>query len=108
MKFKPGLVGGHCIGVDPYYLTYKAQLLGYNPELVLAGRRINDSMAINFAENLILKLIQNGEIRNSKVLILGITFKENCPDTRNSKILDFISTLKKYNLNVLVYDPYLI
>ena len=106
LKFKPGLVGGHCIGVDPYYLTYKAQLLGYNPELVLAGRRINDSMAINFAENLILKLIQNGEIRNSKVLILGITFKENCPDTRNSKIVDFISTLKKYNLNVLVYDPY--
>ena len=106
LKFKPGLVGGHCIGVDPYYLTYKAQLLGYNPELVLAGRRINDSMATHFAENLILKLIQNGEIRNSKVLILGITFKENCPDTRNSKIIDFIATLKNYNLNVLVSDPY--
>ena len=107
LKFKPGLVGGHCIGVDPYYLTYKAQLLGYNPELVLAGRRINDRMAQHFAEDLILKLIQDREIRNSKILILGITFKENCPDTRNSKIIDFISILKNYNLNIYVSDPYL-
>ena len=81
--------------------------MGYNPELVLAGRRINDRMAQHFAEDLILKLIQDREIRNSKILILGITFKENCPDTRNSKIIDFISTLKNYNLNIYVSDPYL-
>mgnify|MGYP001254912036 CR=1 FL=1 len=106
LKFKPGLVGGHCIGVDPYYLTYKAQMLGYNPELVLAGRRINDSMAIHFAEMLILELVKNGQIKNAKILILGITFKENCPDVRNSKVIDFIKILKKYNLDIVVSDPY--
>tara|TARA_B100000212_G_scaffold325210_1_gene286694 strand:- start:3416 stop:4771 length:1356 start_codon:yes stop_codon:yes gene_type:complete len=106
LKFKPGLVGGHCIGVDPYYLTYKAQMLGYNPELVLAGRRINDNMAIHFGEMLILELVKNGQIKNAKILILGITFKENCPDMRNSKVIDLINILKKYNLNITVLDPY--
>ncbi len=106
LSFKPGLVGGHCIGVDPYYLTFKAEALGYHPQLVLAGRRINDGMPSVIAKDLILKMVQKGVINNAKVLILGITFKENCPDMRNSKVLEFIKILQKYKLEILVCDPY--
>ena len=107
IKFKPGLVGGHCIGVDPYYLTYKAQSLGYKPEIVLAGRRINDDMSKWIAEQLILEMTQrNFYLKDSKVLILGFTFKENCPDLRNTKIFDIVQILKKYNLNFEIVDPW--
>ena len=106
IKFKPGLVGGHCIGVDPYYLTYKAQSLGYKPEIVLAGRRINDDMSKYIAEQLILEMIKrNFNLRTSKVLILGFTFKENCPDIRNTKVFDIVKTLKIHNLKLEIIDP---
>jgi UDP-N-acetyl-D-galactosamine dehydrogenase len=107
LPFRPGLVGGHCIGIDPYYLTHKAQIAGYYPEVILAGRRINDSMHKHVASSCIKALIANDyKISDSKILILGLTFKENCPDTRNSKVFDLISELYCYKVNISVYDPY--
>ncbi|RAZ24228.1 nucleotide sugar dehydrogenase [Campylobacter hyointestinalis] len=107
LQFKPGLVGGHCIGVDPYYLTHKAQEVGYNPEVILAGRRINDNMGIFVAEQVVKLMIKKGfTIVGSNVLILGITFKENCPDIRNSRVIDIINELKDFGCNIDVYDPW--
>ncbi len=107
LEFKPGIVGGHCIGVDPYYLTHKAEEVGYHPEVILAGRKINDSMAAHAAQSLIRLMIGNGfSIKNSTVCILGITFKENCPDIRNSKVLDIIEELKRWNVNLVISDPW--
>ena len=107
LKFEPGLVGGHCIGVDPYYLTFKAQELGYHPEVILAGRRINDYMGKFVAENTVKLLIKAGKaVKGSKVLILGFTFKENISDIRNTRIIDIYQELKEYGIEVFVYDPY--
>eukprot|EP01029_Cantina_marsupialis_P031711 TRINITY_DN9203_c0_g2_i2.p1 TRINITY_DN9203_c0_g2~~TRINITY_DN9203_c0_g2_i2.p1 ORF type:complete len:389 (+),score=48.66 TRINITY_DN9203_c0_g2_i2:820-1986(+) len=107
LPFRPGLVGGHCIGVDPYYLTHKAQSVNYNPEIILAGRRINDYMGIYVANQVIKLMIKKGhKIEGSKVLILGITFKENCPDIRNSRVIDVIEELKAFGCNIDVYDPW--
>jgi len=107
IKFSPGLVGGHCIGVDPYYLAQKALEVGYNPEIILSGRRINDGMG-KYVANEVIKLMLNKEakVKNGKALVLGITFKENCPDTRNTKAIDVIEELKKYNMDVDVCDPW--
>jgi len=107
LPFRPGLVGGHCIGVDPYYLTYKAQSLGYIPEIILAGRRLNDNMG-GYVANQIVKLMIKKDIliNKSKVLILGVTFKENCPDIRNSRVVDIISELKEFGADIYVYDPW--
>ena len=105
LPFKPGLVGGHCIGVDPYYLTHKAVEIGYKPEIIIAGRRINDSMGKFVAEQTILRLIKNNiNPSNAKIAILGITFKENCPDLRNTKVVDIKENLEKYNCKVIVSD----
>lgn len=107
LKFKPGLVGGHCIGVDPYYLAHKAQEVGINPEVILAGRRINDNMGIFVANQAIKLMIKHGfKIVDSKILVLGITFKENCPDVRNSRVIDIINELKDFGCDVDVYDPW--
>ncbi len=107
LPFRPGLVGGHCIGVDPYYLTHKAQEVGYNPEVILAGRRINDSMASHVADETVKLMLRKGHpVLGSKVLILGLTFKENCPDVRNTKVVDIIKGLKSYSAHVDVYDPW--
>jgi UDP-N-acetyl-D-galactosamine dehydrogenase len=107
MPFRPGLVGGHCIGVDPYYLTHKAQEVGYHPEVILAGRRINDSMASHVADETVkLMLRKNLPVLGSKVLVLGLTFKENCPDVRNTKVVDIVKALRGYNTQVDVYDPW--
>jgi UDP-N-acetyl-D-galactosamine dehydrogenase len=107
LKFKPGLVGGHCIGVDPYYLTHKAQEIGYHPEMILAGRRLNDNMGLYVAGE-IVKLMTRKRIHvnGARALVLGLTFKENCPDIRNSKVVDVIRELKKYGADVEVYDPW--
>lgn len=106
LKFYPGLVGGHCIGVDPYYLTYKAEMLGYHSQVILAGRRINDDMGKYVAENVVKNLIKADKaVRNAKVTILGFTFKENCPDTRNSKIFDVVKELREYGIEPLIADP---
>jgi UDP-N-acetyl-D-galactosamine dehydrogenase len=107
LPFRPGLVGGHCIGVDPYYLTYKAESLGYHPEVILSGRRINDNMGIHIA-NSVIKLMSKGglPINKAKILVLGITFKENCPDIRNSRAVDVIAELRSYGTIVDVYDPH--
>ena len=106
LPFKPGLVGGHCIGVDPYYLTHKAQSLGHNPEIILSGRRINDNMGEHIASRIIKSLIAHGKNpAESNALVLGITFKENCPDIRNTKVIDIIDELRSYNVDVEVYDP---
>ncbi|MHB0912220.1 MAG: nucleotide sugar dehydrogenase [Armatimonadota bacterium] len=106
LKFSPGLVGGHCIGVDPYYLTAKAQVLGYHPEVILSGRRINDGMGKFVAEKLIKLLIRNGStVRGARVGVLGITFKENVPDVRNSRVPDIVHELKEFGMTVLVHDP---
>jgi UDP-N-acetyl-D-galactosamine dehydrogenase len=106
LPFRPGLVGGHCIGVDPYYLTHKAAQLGYHPEVILAGRRINDGMGAFVAQKIIKHLIkQNISVKGAKVLMLGITFKENCPDIRNSKVIDIINELEEYGCVVETYDP---
>lgn len=107
IKFSPGLVGGHCIGVDPYYLAQKALEVGYNPEIILSGRRINDGMG-KYVASEVIKLMLNKEtkIKNGKALVLGVTFKENCPDTRNTKAIDVIEELKKYNMDVDVCDPW--
>lgn len=105
LPFKPGLVGGHCIGVDPYYLTHKAQQVGYNPEIILAGRRLNDNMGIYVANQVIKLMIKKGhKIEGSKVLVLGITFKENCPDIRNSRVIDVIQELKEFGCDIAVSD----
>ena len=107
IKFTPGLVGGHCIGVDPYYLAQKAQEEGYNPEIILAGRRMNDGMGSYVAQETVKLMIQKDcKVKNGHVLMMGITFKENCPDIRNSKVIDVIEELRKYNLNIDVYDPW--
>ena len=106
LPFKPGLVGGHCIGVDPYYLTYKAQSLGYNPEVILAGRRINDSMGAYVVKKYIKRLLSiNENIDSFKTLILGFTFKENCPDIRNTRVIDIYNELKDYGIEADIYDP---
>jgi UDP-N-acetyl-D-galactosamine dehydrogenase len=107
LKFKPGLVGGHCIGVDPYYLVHKAESLGYNPQVILSGRRVNDYMGMFIANKLIKLMIQRGlNLEEAKVLLLGITFKENCPDYRNSKVIDIYRELEQFGLKVDVYDPH--
>lgn len=107
LKFKPGLVGGHCIGVDPYYLAQKAQELGYHPEIILAGRRLNDDMGAYVAQEVIKLMIKKDiAIKNANILVLGFTFKENCPDVRNTKVIDIIKELDTYNTHVTVYDPW--
>lgn len=107
LKFSPGLVGGHCIGVDPYYLTHKAEMLGYHPQVILAGRRINDGMGKYIAEQTIKLMIAGGSyIKGAKVNVLGLTFKENCADLRNSKVIDVINELKSYGVEVFVHDPF--
>jgi UDP-N-acetyl-D-galactosamine dehydrogenase len=108
LPFRPGLVGGHCIGVDPYYLTHKAEQVGYHPQVILAGRRINDNMAAHVADETIkLMLRKNIPVLGSKVLVLGLTFKENCPDLRNSKVVNIVRTLQRYNTQVDVFDPWI-
>jgi UDP-N-acetyl-D-galactosamine dehydrogenase len=107
LPFRPGMVGGHCIGVDPYYLTHKAEELGYHPQVILAGRRINDNMARYAARGVIRRMLNNGiDVARSKVGVLGVTFKENCPDIRNSKVVDLIAELRKWNVDVVVADPW--
>jgi len=107
LPFKPGLVGGHCIGVDPYYLAQKAQEVGYHPEIILAGRRMNDSMGHYVASEVIKLMIQKDiQIKDAKILILGITFKENCPDVRNSKVVDLVYQLKSYGTQITIHDPW--
>lgn len=106
LKFYPGLVGGHCIGVDPYYLTYKAEMLGYHSQVILAGRRINDEMGKYVAESCVKSLIKSEKpVKNAKVAILGFTFKENCPDTRNSKVFDIVKELREYSIEPIIADP---
>lgn len=106
LPFRPGLVGGHCIGVDPYYLTYKAEELGYHSQIILSGRRINDDMGKYVAENIVKNLIKSDKtVKNAKVAILGFTFKENCPDTRNTKIIDIVNELKEYGITPVIADP---
>ena len=106
LKFFPGLVGGHCIGVDPYYLTYKAEMIGYHSQVILAGRRINDDMGKYVAENCIKNMIKTDKsIKNARVAILGLTFKENCPDTRNTKVIDIVNELKEYGITPFIADP---
>lgn len=107
LPFRPGLVGGHCIGVDPYYLTHKAQEVGYHPNMILAGRRLNDNMGKHIASTVIKKMVKKGiDIASSKILIMGLTFKENCPDLRNTKVTDIISEFLDYGVEVDVYDPW--
>ncbi|MBX2931665.1 MAG: nucleotide sugar dehydrogenase [Chitinophagaceae bacterium] len=107
LKYKPGLVGGHCIGVDPYYLAHKAESLGHHPDVILSGRRVNDNMGLFVASKVVKLMITKGQkVNESKALILGITFKENCPDIRNSKVVDIYNELKQYGMHVDVYDPH--
>ena len=107
LPFRPGLVGGHCIGVDPYYLAQCAQRYGYNPEIILAGRRMNDGMGEYVATEVVKHMLKKGiQVLNSEIVILGFTFKENCPDVRNTKVIDIYKALKEYNLNITVYDPW--
>jgi UDP-N-acetyl-D-galactosamine dehydrogenase len=107
LPFRPGLVGGHCIGIDPYYLTYKAQQLGYNPEMILAGRRINDNMSIYIASRIVKLMLSKGlQPLHARILVLGLTFKENCPDVRNTKVVDIVKELKSYGSQVDVHDPW--
>lgn len=107
LPFRPGLVGGHCIGVDPYYLTHKAQSIGYHPEIILAGRRLNDSMGAYVVTQLVKGMIKKKiQVEGAKVLVLGLSFKENCPDIRNTKIIDIVHELKEYHMDVDVYDPW--
>jgi UDP-N-acetyl-D-galactosamine dehydrogenase len=107
LPFRPGLVGGHCIGVDPYYLTYKAQLLDYQPKIILAGRHLNDSMGKYVADKLIERMKEtNTTINGAKILIMGLTFKENCPDMRNTRVLDIAEELIKHGANVDAHDPW--
>jgi UDP-N-acetyl-D-galactosamine dehydrogenase len=107
LPFTPGLVGGHCIGVDPYYLTYKAQEVGYDPKVILAGRRINDEMAIHVSGQIMDKMKKNlTDLSSARVLMLGLTFKENCPDIRNTKVIDIVSDLENKGIAVDIYDPW--
>ena len=107
LPFRPGLVGGHCIGVDPYYLAQCAQRYGHNPEIILAGRRMNDRMGEYVATETVKHMLKKGiQVLNSDVILLGFTFKENCPDVRNTKVVDIYRTLKEYNINVTIYDPW--
>lgn len=107
LKYKPGLVGGHCIGVDPYYLAYKAQSLGYHPEVILSGRRVNDKMGAFVAEKVVKLMIKKDhKIKGAKALIMGVTFKENCPDVRNTRVVDIYHELKQYELDIDIYDPW--
>ncbi len=107
LPFRPGLVGGHCIGVDPYYLTHKAQAVGYHPEVILSGRRINDSMGSHIAERIVRMMTQRRiHVVDSNVLVMGLTFKENCPDIRNTRVVDVIKTFKSYHANVDIFDPW--
>jgi len=107
LPFKPGLVGGHCIGVDPYYLAQAAQRYGYNPEIILAGRRMNDGMGEYVADQVVKLMLKKGiQVLNSKILVLGFTFKENCPDVRNTRVIDIVRTLQQYNAHVTVHDPW--
>jgi UDP-N-acetyl-D-galactosamine dehydrogenase len=106
LPFRPGLVGGHCIGVDPYYLTHKAEMVGYHPEVILAGRRINDGMGKFVAEQTVKHLVRNGwQVKDAPVIVLGLTFKEDCPDLRNSRVIDVIRELQSYGASVVVHDP---
>ncbi len=108
LPFRPGLVGGHCIGVDPYYLTHKAVEVGYHPEVILAGRRVNDNMGQHVADETVKLMLRKGlPVLGSRVLVLGLTFKENCPDVRNTKVVDIVRTLRRYNTQVDVYDPWI-
>ncbi len=107
LPFRPGLVGGHCIGVDPFYLTHKAESLGYHPQVILSGRKINDEMGIHIANKVVKLMIKKGHrVKNAKALVLGMTFKENCPDIRNSKVIDVIDELKEFGMQVDVFDPH--
>lgn len=107
LPFRPGLVGGHCIGVDPYYLAQCAMRYGYNPEIILAGRRMNDGMGEYVADQVVKLMLKRGiQVLNAKILLLGFTFKENCPDVRNTKVIDIVKTLRSYNTNVTIYDPW--
>jgi UDP-N-acetyl-D-glucosamine/UDP-N-acetyl-D-galactosamine dehydrogenase len=107
LPFRPGLVGGHCIGVDPYYLTHKAEAMGYHPQIILAGRRLNDGMGTYVAGQLVREMLKRSiQVRGARVLIMGLTFKENCPDLRNSRVVDVISELQEYGLDVDIYDPW--
>lgn len=107
LPFRPGLVGGHCIGVDPYYLTHKAQSVGYHPEMILAGRRLNDGMGQYVVSQLVKKMLKKRiHVEGANVLVMGLTFKENCPDLRNTKVVDIVSELKEYNINVDIMDPW--
>ena len=107
LPFRPGLVGGHCIGVDPYYLTHKAQSVGYHPEMILAGRRLNDGMGAYVVSQLVKNMLKNRiQVEDANVLVMGLTFKENCPDLRNTKVVDIVSELKEYNINVDITDPW--
>ena len=107
LPFRPGLVGGHCIGVDPYYLTYKAQAIGYHPEIILAGRRLNDAMGAYVVTQLVKSMIKKKiQVEGAKVLVLGLSFKENCPDIRNTKIIDIVKEIKEYHIDVDIYDPW--
>lgn len=107
LPFKPGLVGGHCIGVDPYYLAQCAQRYGYNPEIILAGRRMNDGMGAYVADQVIKQMLRKGiQVLGSKILVLGFTFKENCPDVRNTKVVDIVRALSEYDLHITIYDPW--
>ena len=106
LPFRPGLVGGHCIGVDPYYLTHKAEMLGYHPDVILAGRRINDGMGKFVAEQTIKNLVRNGwQVKDAPIIVLGLTFKEDCPDLRNSRVIDVIRELESYGAHIIVHDP---
>ena len=107
LKYKPGLVGGHCIGVDPYYLAHKAESLGYHPQVILSGRRVNDNMGM-FVANKVVKIMieKDCKIKSSRALILGITFKENCPDVRNTRVMDIYNELVNFGLKVDIYDPW--
>ncbi|MES9896749.1 MAG: UDP binding domain-containing protein, partial [Candidatus Thiodiazotropha endolucinida] len=107
LPFRPGLVGGHCIGVDPYYLTHKAQSIGYQPEIILAGRRLNDGMGAYVVHSVVKMMMKRGiASNNSRVLVLGLTFKENCPDLRNTRVVDIVSEFEDYGAQVDVYDPW--
>ena len=107
LPFRPGLVGGHCIGVDPYYLTHKAEAIGYHPQVILAGRRINDGMGAYMAGEMVKAMIRKGiAVKGARVLVLGLTFKENCPDLRNTRVVDVVSELRHYGITVDVHDPW--
>jgi UDP-N-acetyl-D-galactosamine dehydrogenase len=107
LPFRPGLVGGHCIGVDPYYLTHKAQEVGYQPDMILAGRRLNDNMGVYIASQVIKLMVKKGiDVAHAEILIMGLTFKENCPDLRNTKVIDIINEFKEFGIKVDVHDPW--